>query len=141
MPIISCTNCGKPVSSEAENCIHCKQTMTKTVPTTNDSASVTAELSDLHNMLGDAKIDRYRYPALRFIAGVYLVLSVLAVICAFVVGVLIGEKLGAPWGILYFIITLFFALLILAISESIKVFLDIEYNTRTFASELKRRLK
>jgi hypothetical protein len=143
MPIITCSSCGKPVSSEAENCIHCKKPLIKSSSFTNYTSSFKNpnDQFSTSNMVDDEKTNRYRYPALRFIARVYLLLSIIALAGSLALGFYIGDKLTPQLGLLYFLISLFFALLILALSESIMVFLDIEYNTRKCANELRRRFE
>lgn len=75
--------------------------------------------------------NRYRYPALRTIAGVYMVLAWIIGIAAIITTVyFLSEDRMQIFGLVSLIVGGLLALGLAAISESIKVFLDIEYNTR-----------
>lgn len=76
-----------------------------------------------------------RYPALRFISGFYKILAYLVVIIA-VIAIIISFASDSPsLGVLEILIALigggFLFISFLAASEIIKVFIDIEHNTRT----------
>jgi hypothetical protein len=74
---------------------------------------------------------RYRYPALRTIAGVYMVLAWIIGIAAIITTFyFLSEDRMKIFGLVSLIVGGLLALGLAAISESIKVFLDIEYNTR-----------
>ncbi|MBP7152308.1 MAG: hypothetical protein KBA43_06555 [Paludibacteraceae bacterium] len=74
---------------------------------------------------------RYRYSALRTIAHVYTVLAWIIGIAAIITTFyfLFGDNM-IIFGLVSLIVGGLLALGLAAISESIKVFLDIEYNTR-----------
>lgn len=73
----------------------------------------------------------YRYPALRTIAGIYMVFAwivgIASVISTFY---FLSNTNGKIFGLVSLVFGGILALGLAAISESIKVFLDIEYNTR-----------
>lgn len=76
-----------------------------------------------------------RYHVLRFIAGVYQALAILALL-----GTVFAAFTGTPYGI---VISLFVgaavALSLFAIAETIDVFLGIEENTRRQADAMERQ--
>lgn len=75
--------------------------------------------------------NRYRYPALRTISGIYMVLAWIIGIAAIIVTFyFLSESNTKIFGIVSLVIGGLLALGLAAISEAIKVFLDIEYNTR-----------
>jgi hypothetical protein len=98
----------------------------------NDIFGTRSSKNKLENKL---EITNYRYPALRTIAGFYMLLAYLVGI--FTVG-LIAFSQGETYSIfsgffassILFLVGAIVALGLAAASESIKVFLDIEYNTR-----------
>ncbi len=74
---------------------------------------------------------RYRYPTLRTIAGVYMVLAWIIGIATIITMLYFLADSDMPiFGLVSLIVGGLLALGLAAISESIKVFLDIEYNTR-----------
>jgi hypothetical protein len=73
----------------------------------------------------------YRYPALRTIARVYMVLAWIIGIAAIITTFyFLSEDEMKIFGLVSLIVGGLLTLGLAAISESIKVFLDIEYNTR-----------
>jgi len=73
----------------------------------------------------------YRYPALRTISGIYMVLAWLIGIAAIIVTFYFLLKSDMKiFGLISFVFGGLLALGLAAISESIKVFIDIENNTR-----------
>lgn len=75
--------------------------------------------------------NRYRYPALRTISGVYMVLAWIIGIAAIITTFyFLSEDRMKIFGLVSLVVGGLLALGLAAISESIKVFLDIEYNTR-----------
>ncbi|MEJ5303471.1 MAG: hypothetical protein HPY80_08515 [Bacteroidales bacterium] len=73
----------------------------------------------------------HRYPALRTIAGVYMVLAwIIGIVAIITTFYFLSEKGMQIFGLVSLIVGGLLALGLAAISESIKVFLDIEYNTR-----------
>lgn len=100
-------------------------------------------------MMLDASTLETKYPALRVISGVFKVLAILAAIAG-VIGALIGlvQMSGNTYGAtaaggLIVLISLLYGglacIYMLAISEGIRVFTDIEMNTR-LNNELLRKL-
>ncbi len=79
----------------------------------------------------EVNTNRYRYPALRTIAGVYMVLAWIIGIAAIITTFyFLSEDRMKIFGLVSLIVGGLLALGLAAISESKKVFLDIEYNTR-----------
>ncbi len=84
-----------------------------------------------------------RYPALRVVAGCYEVLAILVAIAAAAVAVagllgkstgpLQGQSYGMPVALLSILVGGIAALTLKALGEGIRVFLDIEENTRNAA--------
>jgi VIT1/CCC1 family predicted Fe2+/Mn2+ transporter len=73
--------------------------------------------------------NRHRYPALRTISRIYMVLAWLIGIAS-IIATLYFLSEESEFGFVSIIVGGLLALGLAAISESIKVFLDIEYNTR-----------
>jgi hypothetical protein len=78
-----------------------------------------------------------KYPALRFISSMYKLLAFLIGIVAVVIGILSMSGFDANYPLGFGIILggLIGLITMLAMSEGIKVFLDIEENTRKFAQK------
>jgi len=96
----------------------------------NDILGIESSQSQSNN---EKNTTRYRYPALRAIAGVYMVLAWIIGIAAIITTFYFFSKNGDSmqlFGMVSLIVGGLLALGLAAISESIKVFLDIEYNTR-----------
>jgi len=91
------------------------------------------EAEDPMAVEGGPHAHRYRYPALRTIAVVYMVLAwVIGVVTVIALFYFISEE-NIVQGVISIIAGGLLALGLAAISEIIKVFLDIEYNTRVSA--------
>ena len=94
----------------------------------NDILGIESSQSQSNN---EANTTKYRYPALRTIAGVFMVLAwihgIAAIITTFY---FLSEDSMQIFGLVSLLVGGLLALGLAAISESIKVFLDIEYNTR-----------
>ena len=84
----------------------------------------------------EKNITRYRYPALRTIAGVYMVLAWIIGIATIITTIymLVDDELVI--GLVSLLVGGLLALGLAALSELIKVFLDIEYNTRKTSEKL-----
>lgn len=94
----------------------------------NDILGIESSQSQSNN---ENNITRYRYPALRTIAGIYMVLAWLIGIAAIITTFyFLSQNRMQIFGLVSLIVGGLLALGLAAISESIKVFLDIEYNTR-----------
>lgn len=94
----------------------------------NDILGIESSQSQSNN---ENNTTRYRYPALKTIAGVYMVLAWIIGAAAFITTFyFLSENRLQIFGLVSLIAGGLLALGLAAISESIKVFLDIEYNTR-----------
>jgi len=94
----------------------------------NDILGIESSQSQNNN---ETNTTKYRYPALRTIAGVYMVLAWIIGIAAIITTFyFLSENRMQIFGLVSLIVGGLLALGLAAISESIKVFLDIEYNTR-----------
>lgn len=94
----------------------------------NDILGIESSLSQNNN---EESITRYRYPALRTIAGVYMVLAwIIGFVTIITTFYFLSEDRMKIFGLVSLVIGSLLTLGLAAISESIKVFLDIEYNTR-----------
>ena len=78
----------------------------------------------------EASAGKYRYPALRTIAGIYMVLAYIVGLVTLGVSFYLFTEQGAVQGLVCLVLGTPIALGVAATSEGIKVFLDIEYNTR-----------
>lgn len=94
----------------------------------NDILGIDTSQSQSNN---EKTTNRYRYPALRTIAGVYMVLAwIIGIIAIITTFYFLSENGMQIFALVSLIVGGLLALALAAISESIKVFLDIEYNTR-----------
>ncbi|GHT13682.1 hypothetical protein AGMMS4956_10260 [Bacteroidia bacterium] len=94
----------------------------------NDIFGIESSQSQSNN---EKNTTRYRYHALRTIAGIYMVLAwILGIAAIITTFYFLSENNLQIFGLVSFIVGGLLALGLAAISESIKVFLDIEYNTR-----------
>ena len=89
-----------------------------------------------------------RYPALRTIAGIYRLLAYLAAFGAVVSGILaiaglvgVGGAGSGAAGLLGAVYALFATITLLAISEGIRLFIDIEANTRGVRDAVREPVK
>jgi uncharacterized membrane protein YvbJ len=74
-----------------------------------------------------------KYPALTTVAAILKIFAVIVIIVAVIILVISiskGGEVGATTGIITIVVGAIIGLLLLATSELIKVFIDIEYNTR-----------
>jgi len=89
-----------------------------------------------------SEVERYRpalkYPALRTIATVYQIFAV-AIGVVTLIAVIVSLRQSALIAILSLIVGLTAVVSFLALSEGIKVFVDIEHNTRTMVALLEAR--
>lgn len=85
---------------------------------------------------GKADVYKYRYPALRFIAWLFWIFAVIIIIISIVIGFNLLDDGNDIFALISFTIGIFFGLLFAATSEIIKVFVDIEYNTRKIAEKI-----
>ncbi|MFZ4797711.1 MAG: hypothetical protein ACOYMA_09470 [Bacteroidia bacterium] len=83
----------------------------------------------------NVEIDNNRYPTLRTIASLFQVLAMLIVFVAFGLMYFFYSNNNIIFLVSALVIGAMFVLMLLAASESIKVFLDIEYNTRKTAEK------
>ena len=99
----------------------------------NDILGIEDSQSQSNN---EKNITRYRYPALRTIAGVYMVLAWIIGIATIITTIymLVDDELVI--GLVSLLVGGLLALGLAALSELIKVFLDIEYNTRKTSEKL-----
>ena len=84
-----------------------------------------------NNNLKDVFFEKKRYPALRTVAGIYVIYAIILGFLTFFITLYLLSKEYYLYSLYVFIGGSLFVLLVLAISESIKVLLDIEYNTRS----------
>ena len=100
-----------------------------------------------------SRIENNYYPASRIIAGIYVfmayivgILSIIAPISIIVTGYSNNNQLGINiennyvFAFLVFLIGMIITLLLVATSERIKIFIDIEHNTRKIAENQKEKL-
>jgi hypothetical protein len=84
-----------------------------------------------------SEISKFRYPALITIAGFYMVLAWIVGIITIGISLYFLSKVDNKLlALISFILGLIIVLGLAAISESIKVFLDIESNTRKMAERI-----
>lgn len=89
----------------------------------------------------ERQIPARKYPALRVIAGLYQIIALVIALLA-LIGLLISfqQSAGTPViAILCLVIGFIGVVSFLAVSESIKVFIDVEHNTRTIVELLQAR--
>lgn len=120
---VPCPNCGARCFPEEKICPSCGV----------DIDQVAAEI--------ERQVPRRKYPALRVIAGLY---QFIALVIAFLalVGLLLSFQQSASTPIialLYLVVGFIGVVSFLALSESIKVFIDVEQNTRTIVELLQAR--
>ena len=99
----------------------------------NDILGIEDSQSQSNN---EKNITRYRYPALRTISGVYKALAWIIGIATIITTIymLVDDELVI--GLVSLLVGGLLALGLAALSELIKVFLDIEYNTRKTSEKL-----
>jgi hypothetical protein len=90
---------------------------------------------DLESGMTQKATSRYRYPALRTIAGIYMACAWITSIAAVTIAFYLVRYQGGWMAFLSLVVGGLAALGLTAISESIKVFLDIEYNTRKLTDD------
>ena len=120
MPEFPCPRCGARCFENETNCPTCGVDLTQAT----------------------AEAERYvpppKYPALRTIATVYQVLAAtVAVVTAIAFVVALGQS--NLIAIICLVVGLAAAISFLAVAEGIKVFVDIEHNTRTIIARLDAR--
>lgn len=136
--LYECGACGADVLFDDQICPKC-----------GADISEVGDVADENTESGNP-IVQTRYPALRGISSIFRTLAVLAAIAG-LIGALVGlvqisgNTYGAPaaGGLIVFVSLLYgglFCLYALAISEGIKVFIDIEENTRSTNNLLRKLL-
>jgi predicted nucleic acid-binding Zn-ribbon protein len=138
-----CTKCGEQIEDDFEGCWNCGTGKDGSPPS---GQQVFEEQK--RTLETEAQREQLRYPALRVIAGIYRVLAWFVAILA-AIGVFVGltnlEGYRASFGILLLLGSLIGGAIgfvtLLAASEGIKVFIDIEENTRVAASSVLRKRK
>jgi hypothetical protein len=124
-----CKKCKEDVEDQFDVCWNCGSDKMGNV------ALDTEEQKTLKEIKTEIAIEnsRSKYPALRSIAGFYTLLAWIVGVVAIIAAILLGLK-GGDLGILFSAIIIVIGAIIvlglLAISESIMVLIDIEYNTR-----------
>lgn len=83
-----------------------------------------------------SETSRYRYPSLRIIAGIISIFAAIVMLAS--VGIAIyffseGREMDIIFGVISIVFGLLNVLILTAVAESIKVIIDIEYNTRKTA--------
>jgi uncharacterized protein YebE (UPF0316 family) len=78
---------------------------------------------------------KYRYPALRFISWLFWIFAVIIFIISIILGFNLLDNGDDIFALISFTVGIFFGLLFAATSEIIKVFVDIEYNTRKISEK------
>jgi len=105
--------------------------------TLSKEATKEQELTERETSTQSVSLTAEKYPALRTIAGLYTAFAWIVGIVALIIAIYFGTKGEA--GLLIAVPTLVIGALmvlgVLAVSESIKVFIDIEYNTRQTANK------
>lgn len=120
---VPCPNCGGRCFPEEKICPSCGV----------DIDQAAAEI--------ERQIPARKYPALRVIAGLYQILALVVALLA-LLGLLIGfqQSAGTPVvAVLCLVIGFIGVVSFLALSESIKVFIDVEHNTRIIVELLQAR--
>lgn len=130
-----CKKCGEMVEDQFDSCWKCSadKTGASTV-----SPEVIEEIEE--EAKGYNESARAQYPALRLIAGVYKILAWLVAIGTLICIIMLAISRETS-GVLLFVAFLGGAVgfvTLLAASESIMVFIDIEKNTRKAAENSKR---
>ena len=87
-------------------------------------------------VVGTARIDRYKYPALRIIAGIYMILSIIVGFVSVISAIYFKIEGNLSFSVIIIVGGGLLSLSILAVSEFIKVFIDIEYNSRRMADKI-----
>ena len=136
-----CKKCGEQIEDNFEACWQCGTEKAGSPP--SDQQVFEEQERELET---EVQGDQLRYPALRLIARIYrrlawlvVVLGVIGVIFGFVslgtvvLGVLLilGSLIGGAIG----------CVTLLAVSEALMVFIDIEENTRLSISRINRKIK
>jgi hypothetical protein len=120
---IPCPSCGARCFPEEQICPSCGV----------DINQVASEIA--------RQIPTKKYPALRVIAGLYQIIAVVIALLA-LIGLLSSfqQTAGTPvTAILFLVIGFIGVVSFLALSESIKVFIDVEQNTRAIVELLQSR--
>lgn len=79
---------------------------------------------------------RYRYPVLSYISLLFRIFAVIIFIVCIVIGINQLEWGDNVLALISFAVGIFIGLLFAATSEVIKVFVDIEYNTRKISEKI-----
>ena len=120
MPELSCPNCGARCFLDEDTCPTCGLNL--------DEAAAEAPES----------VPSVKYPALRAIVTVYKIFAVaVGVATAIAVGVALGQSVLIS--LLCLVVGVGTVISLLALAEGIKVFVDIEHNTRTIIAQLDSR--
>jgi len=124
-----CLKCNEKVEDQFDVCWNCG------CDRSGNSALDQEEKSALKEIKSEIALEdsRSKYPALRTIAGVYSLFAFIVGLLAIISGAIYLLKAGESGLILAIAIVIIGALVVLgllALSESIKVLIDIEYNTR-----------
>jgi hypothetical protein len=120
---VPCPNCGGRCFPEEKICPSCGV----------DIDQVAADI--------ERHIPARKYPALRVIAGLYQIIALVIALLA-LIGLLISLQQSASTpviAVLCLVIGFIGVVSFLALSESIKVFIDVEHNTRTIVNLLQAR--
>lgn len=117
-----------------EQILEARSTGDNSSPRVSESRNSNAVLTPIKSYVGDK-----RYPALEIVISIYRVLAVLLGIIA-VIALFVGlanKSILAGFGVL--VICLISAITCIAAAESIKIFIDIENNTRRSADAMASR--
>jgi len=142
-----CVKCGERIEEQFDSCWKCGTDRTGAVAVKPEVIREVKEEVEQHEPVKKHEptknTEQSRYPALRAICGVYSFLAwVVGIVTAIgAVACFLSEQPGAARliaGVAVIVIGVVMVVTLLALSESIMVFLDIEENTRETASTVKR---
>jgi hypothetical protein len=119
---VPCPNCGGRCFPEEKICPSC-------------GVDIDQSVAEIEHQLPARK-----YPAFRVIAGLYQIVAVVIALLALIALLITWQSAGTPIiAVLCLVIGFVGVVSFLALSESLKVFIDVEENTRTIVELLKAR--